>query len=384
MVYRRRTGRRIRSALPFMTRRPGTVNTLPFRMKRPAKVAAAAQRRFNQVRAASAPRKYRKESGTGGYNQWTRIKKTTGKRVSAAVLDRRLVRANREYEIYGFRQVKRFDDHGAIPIHSAIEGTLYKQPVHVHLLNGHINDEPFKPVRALYFDDTTNSWKWSSITGLEPSGGSDPYIQMIKRSEPGDTANRRYHEYSHVKMNVWGAKSKPTRWQIDVVQPLSDEVNPWHWGETQTMNTAAMQAWEEMVKQWTFNPISKMDHYIKKNFKTIKSMSFIIDPISVTEQDQDPHVKTIDWFMRVNKMVNFDKLTINSNGKYTLDDPNDLKTAVDHTVRTVSDTSEYPRDKQCLLLLIRCSDYTEPSEVFTNDKHGSYDIDWRTKLTTLG
>lgn len=66
-----------------------------------------------------------------------------------------------------------------------------------------------------------------------------------------------------MKLNLWGAKSKAVRYQIDVIQPKSDEVNPYHWAIDTPMNTVAAQAWEEQVKQYTFNPISKLDHYIK-------------------------------------------------------------------------------------------------------------------------
>ena len=299
-------------------------------------------------------------------------------------MDRRLVRANREYKILGFRDVKNFDDHGAKPIHSfaASESSMWT-PIHAYLLNGAIQDETFAPGRLLSFDNSTKTWRWQAISGLGPAANTDLSLQLIKQSHPGDQFNRAYHEYTHLKLNMWGAKAKAVRYQIDIVQPLSDEVNPFHWAHGVPMGTAAAQAWEEQVKQYTFNPISRIDHYIKRNFKTVKSMSFIIAPTSTTESDADPHVKTIDWFMRFNKMVNFDKVTRNSNGVYTLQDVADLKTAVQEDARTSHDTSEIPRDKQCTILLIRASDYSAP-QAFSNNIHGSYDIDFRTKYTSLG
>jgi len=148
------------------------------------------------------------------------------------------------------------------------------------------------------------------------------------------------------------------------------------------MNTIAAQAWEEQVKQYTFNPISKLDHYIKSNFRIIKSMTVMISPTTTTESDADPHVKTVDWFMRINKMVNFDKQTRNAFGLYTLEDAAELKNSNNFTTRTLKDSGEMPRDKQALILMIRATDYSEPQN-FTNTLHASYDIDWRTKFTDL-
>lgn len=303
--------------------------------------------------------------------------------MSQKTMDRRLVRANREYKILGFRHVKSFDDNGAKFIHSyTTSGGSAYTPVHAYLLNGVIQDETFAPGRLLSFDESTKTWRWITLIGQGPAT-TDTQLQLIKQSHPGDQFNRAYHEYTHLKLNLWGAKAKAVRYQIDIVQPLSDEVNPFHWGPGIPMGTAAAQAWEEMIKQYTFNPISRIDHYIKRNFKTVKSMSFIISPTSTTESDADPHVKTVDWFMRFNRMVNFDKVTRNSDGVYTLQTAADLKSANAEEMRTAHDTSEIPRDKQCLILLIRASDYSAPQE-FSNNIHGSYDIDFRTKFTSLG
>lgn len=303
--------------------------------------------------------------------------------MTAAVLDRRLVRANRDFEILGYRQLKRFDDSGAVPIHSFTNTEFHHTPVHAYLLNGQVCDEVFNPGRLLYFNDAANTWNWAVLQGLDSTGVNTPAIQVIKRSDAVfNEQPRRYHEYSHLKLNLWGAKSKAVRYQIDVIQPKSDEVNPYHWAIDTPMNTVAAQAWEEQVKQYTFNPISKLDHYIKSNFKIIKSMSVMISPTSTTESDADPHVKTIDWFMRVNKMVQFDKTTRNGFGDYTLQDAAELKNANNFTTRVQKDTSEMPRDTQAMIVLIRATDYSEP-QPFTNNLHASYDIDFRTKFTGL-
>lgn len=114
--------------------------------------------------------------------------------MTAAVLDRRLVRANRDFEILGFRQLKRFDDNGAVPIHSSTNENFHHTPVHAYLLNGQVCDEVFNPGRLLYFNDANNTWNWTVLQGLDSTGGNTPAIQIIKRSDAVlNEQPRRYH-----------------------------------------------------------------------------------------------------------------------------------------------------------------------------------------------
>lgn len=335
-------------------------------------------------RYASPQRRKSEGTAVGGYNQWSRRKVVTGRRVKPAVMDRRLVRANREYSIQGHRNLKNFDDYGAVPINSSGTGDFKRTPVHCYSLNSQIIDGDITPcARYLGFNDLSNGWYWQEFPGMDKDGAlvSIP-LQMRKSSPCVSNQQRQYHEYTTIKMNLWGAKAKAIRYQIDLIQPLSDEVNPYHWAAGTVMGTAAGQAWEEMVKQYTFNPIAKMDHYLKRNFRTIKSISFIIEPTSTTESDADPHVKTLEWFIRRNKLVNFDKATTTPVA-VQLQDGNQLKTAAEYTANLATSISKHPRDREQLLLLVRASDYGAPAD-FSNVVHGSYDIDFATKYTCLG
>lgn len=376
MTYATAGAPRWRRALPRRRRGPG--RRFKGGVRRRPRLASKLRRGGSRTWT----KRIKREGSQTGYNQWSRLKKTTGRRVKAGTLDRRLVRANREYCVLGYRNLKAFDDYGAVPIFSSTINTTAFAPVHCYLLNGQLQAGlNVLPGRQLYFDDTAKVWKWSYLSGLQYNAASSPYLQTIRGTSIANMS-RRYHEYSHVKMNVWGAKQKATRWTIEVVRPLSDEVNPFHWASDTPMNTVAMQAWEEFVKQYTYNPIAKIDHYIKRQFKVVKSMSFIISPTLTTESDVDPHVKTIDWFMRVNKLTHFDKVS-KVPGGYTITDDEQLKNAIANELNVSTPAGEIPRDKECLLLLIRCSDFSAP-QAFTNNLHGSYDIDFRTKFTQLG
>jgi len=307
----------------------------------------------------------------------------SGRKVKQSTLDRRLVRASRNYTLLGFRGVKSFDDSGYFPIHCRTDASIHYQPLMVFALNMQTSLGMVNPALQLVFDSQVGRWKFTTVTGLSPNAGPDSHLQIIRSSDPSPPKmNSTYHEYTHLKMNLWGAKSKPVKYVIDVMQPLSDEVNPWHLPADAAIGTAAAQAWEEMVKQFTFNPIARIDHNIRKAFRIVKSMTVTFDPILTVEADSDPHVKTIDWFIRRNKIVHYDKVSVNETGEYQTFAASELKTAVaPETNQTMSGTDK-PRDKEMLFVCVRATDF-QPAANFTNSLHASFDLDFRSKFTSL-
>jgi len=239
----------------------------------------------------------------------------------------------------------------------------------------------------LYYSDTVNNYRWTTTMGLTPDGvSSAALVDQYDRTNAGaltSAASSLYHDYTHIKMNLWGAKNKSVRWIIQVIQPLTDEVNPFHWNIDTSMNTVAAQAIEGQLKQLTYNPISRIVHRNAKDFKVVKTVSFIIAPTSTTDGDADPQVRTLDWFMRFNRTTMFDKSTVNSVGEYIIDDIADFKNNTQEELKTARQYSMIPRDKQNLILLVRCSDYSAATENFSNAIHGSFDLDFKTKFITL-
>lgn len=371
-------------------RRPGRAprwrRKLPkFRAGLKRKYGRGAKKRANRTGRRVRPRTGNsiKDVGSGGYNQWQKRKISTGKRVKQSTLDRRLVRASRNYTLLGFRGVKNFDDKGFYPIHSVKVDSINYQPLMVFALNLQTSIGLVQPALQLAFDDQVSRWKWYTVNGLSPTAASDNSLQIIRSSDPSPPKmNSTYHEYTHLKMNLWGAKAKPVKYVIDVMQPLSDEVNPWHLPVASALGTAAAQAWEEMVKQFTFNPIARIDHNIRKSFRIVKSMTVTFDPVLTVEADSDPHVKTIEWFIRRNKIVHYDKVSVNEVGDYQVFNGAELKTAVAPETNQSMSGGDKPRDKEMLFVCVRATDFM-PAAAFTNDRHASFDLDFRSKFTSL-
>lgn len=354
-----------------------------YRSKNPVQSAPKWRRKL-PTRTVTREKREGKETGV---LQWTHLKKASGYKPRVAVLNSRLMRAAQEAVVFGWRRVKNFDDHGAVPCFSqdVSSGAVMRQPLYTFLLNG-INRPNATPVpaRQLYYSQAAKKYAFTALNGLNPDGGENSVLEYIYDGVNTQMLGQRlYHDYTHVKMNLWGAKNKSVRWIVQVIQPLSDEVNPYHHPVDGYVGTVAAQAYEGFLKQLTYNPISRITHRGPKHFKVIKSMSFIISPSSTTDGDQDPQVKTIDWFMRFNRVTNYDKASMNISGEFTIDDIADFKNNTQEELKSSIPYSSVPRDTQNLILMVRCSDYSPANPSFTNTIHGSFDLDFKSKYIVV-
>lgn len=321
--------------------------------------------------------------------QWSQRKLRTGRRVKKATLNRRILSASRVYTIYGYRKLKSFDDNGAQPIysHNPVGASEHYMPMHVYSLNCVRQQDAIpQPARVLYYDSANKVWKWLVEAGLggATEAAPDSNLQVFKEAPVGYLDRRPclYHEYTHIKLNLWGAKSKPVKYQIDVVRPLTEHVSPFEISPNTAMSNEGAQCCEEMIKQFTFNPIARLNHYINKKFKVVKSATFVIAPNSLDDGDADANVKTVDWFLRVNRITRFDKITEGDyGGVNTIETIDEVKAVTeDHTNTPLS---VFPRTRDNLFLIVRASDYSPESSVFNTNIHASYDIDFRSKFSYL-
>jgi len=323
---------------------------------------------------------------TGGFNEWTTTKSKMGKAMPANRMTNTLVKASMEPLIYGYRNLRAFSDFGANPLDMSVTELKSILPQYVYLINGCNRTVPgsFQPARRMVMA-AAGQLSFETINGLTAGGAGTSFLQthydsMSATSEPGKVL---FHDYTSIKMNCWGAKAKPIRFTIQLIKVTNDEYNPWHWNTGVSLGTAAQQAWEETIKQETFNPLSRIDHRIRNAFKVVKSTSFIIEPKEGDDVDTDPHVKTLEWFIRVNKPTNFDKVTVNSLGDLRITDDATLKTTANLELADGEPYSIYPTDKECLILVVKATSYSTVTDGFTNVQHGSFDIDWRTKFIQL-
>lgn len=351
-----------------------------------------ARRRFDNApvnRAPSPGVAYPKpRDGLGGKNQWTSLNKNTGKKISTKRYNDVMLKAGRESVVYGFRNVKSFDDNGAMVCFNQVAGGAYSQPLHVYDLTSiiRVNNVP-NVGRYLYLQDEVDgtNMRWGTLSGLNFGGAASAALQAMTSSKTVSTIEGKaaMHEYVSLKMNLWGAKNKAVRWTIELLQVRDETYDPFSIPVDAAIPSKQQQCLEELLKQYTFNPISKIDRNVRKGFYVVKRFDCTIEANSNEDGDADPNVRTLKWFIRRNRLLRYDETSKAADGRTDLETPSDLKSTVQNDLYMSNPGSVRPRDKQRLFLMVRCTDFSPESAAFSNSIHGSYDIDWRSKFSYL-
>lgn len=352
------------------------------------KLRAGLRKRPGVKRKGFAPTrtglKRRRKQPKSDLLQWQRTTKVTGRRPSSAVIRKQLVNAGREAIIYGFKHLKSFDDNGAVHIFSysdAATGTQFL-PCHMYLLNGrNYRDQLFPPGKSIRYSTTTGLMSTSVIPGVDGNGGYNNYLQLRYSSAEGSGDERKmYHEWTKVKMNLWGAKNKTVRFTVQLCSISSDRYNIFN--PITDVTTELQQNLSEMMKHYTFNPIDKINWRSYKGFKVLRTFDTFIAPNNTDDGDADPQVKTLEWFVKRYRVTRFDTRSDQAVG-LTVNNPVDFKTVTDVTENISSPSGTVPRDRDCLFLLVRASDFTPSTSTFNSAVHASYDIDFETRWSIL-
>lgn len=391
-----RKGRRIKqlgsyAAAGAMFRAGGT-------RKRP-RTATRTSRRVR--RRFGSRRKSNTESG--GYQQFTTESKLTGRRIGEVLRNKLMMRSAKESVIFSFRAVKNFDDNGAKFLRHAYNATDRSIPCYALLLNGRqfAEETGVKPLRSLWANASAGAddgrLYWATETGNDPTTGALTRETLVTEYTPTHMTTfsgvgggqKLFWDWTELKLNLWGAKNKAIKFCIQIVKVMEDEVSPMYNASAALINTAAQQAWEEQVKQFTYNPIVQINYEQRKKIKVLKTWNRIIQPTSTTENDADPHCHVLKWFSRWNRNVNYDQVVLSdfpeSTSRYphTVDDA-DFANAKFYVDQFQRPASQLPRGTEQVFLVIRASDYDpKPFEGVSNSTCGSFDVLMRSKFSVL-
>lgn len=356
------------------------------RRRRPARRLTGRKRRVSKklpiAKRTKRVKRSRNAKGSGEGVQWTRSYMKTGSKKRGYELVKSIAYANAELITLRKRLVKNFDDNGYVFMNrraGAPGETIY--PVFAIALNDNSYGQAGSwPCRQMYVDDATGRLGWFGVPNLAASGVALSHSDLEKgQSTPSDKLLWRN---SSIKMNLWGARQKPVRWTVQIVRAIDHRVSPFVPGvlagvSSFQMNTEAQQCWEEMIKQYLFNPISSLNWHNGKHLKFLKTFDMTIQPVDTTDGDQDPKVHQLTWNTNWDRMLHYtDVMTDGATF-------NNAKTNFEGVVEVndnLDNFSVYPKNNQTVFLLVRASCFS-PSAEFDNDLHGSFDFDVHTNFT---
>lgn len=234
-------------------------------------------------------------------------------------------------------------------------------------------------------------------TGL--SAGTYNTGGWICETAPGASATLKYPHDScilnwvNVKLNVWGAKAKPTKVYVQLVQ-LPEWMQP---DDVMDITTASLpsgitikesnggmvagtsfaspttSAYTQILTKLLENPISQSSRGRKESFKVIKSQTIIIDPTSTTESDQNPHCKTVSLFYKFGRRQNFN-WEHGLSGELTALDLTD--NVNDYAVDQAAPNTCYVHPKARYFLMVSAHNYYLPAvdAAPSNTNDASFDI----------
>lgn len=159
-----------------------------------------------------------------------------------------------------------------------------------------------------------------------------------------------------IQANLWGCKSKATKYMVQVVQIKDDDLVPDHalagiTGDQAKATAKRNDFYQNMIKSWTFNPISTTGGIQSKKYKVLKTQTITIEPNPTTDGDQDPQCVVYKAFLKLNKLCKYEE----TSAFLTTDaDTNDQ---ADYALNTGAQITNQVNPTSRIYLVIRATNY---------------------------
>lgn len=304
-----------------------------------------------------------------GYNQWEIEKKKTSlskrrtTRISRAL---KQLSASQEKIISRWNAVKNFQNNGFYWLSNKVSGTDRLLPLYTFDLtaltnygnNGFIAAQPCSQM----LQNNTGGISFFAKEHYDADGATlitTPQLELApyknSATAPGSDVsavmphNYSYLKWASIKLNCWGCKNRPTKFTIQLVKVTDPDITPSH---NYPINDKRTSVFQNLIKAKTFNPISTTGASVQsKKLKVLKSETFTIQPTSSYETDTDPHCKTINWFVRIDKFIKYvEKAKVLTTQADTLDQ-------ADYVLNTGEQVSSYADPRARIYVLVTSTNF---------------------------
>lgn len=234
------------------------------------------------------------------------------------------------------------------------------------------------PGQPLYRAKTTiadGSITWDYVQGQDPSGALTYQLQNEKIPSTSTVLDYPHDKsrllWTDVRLNLYGAKTKAIKWTIQVVKLLDDCLDPIPTNVPTSPNYEFYKKnsfYQGLIKPYTYNPLALTSAgQVSRRLKVLKTYTTVIQPVSSTESDTNPHTKVLKWFMRWDRDMSYaQRGNVLTSGNAFIDD-------ADYATQ-VNQAAPYTKSASKIFLMIRACDYSVQSQTNTNSTHGSFDM----------
>lgn len=376
--------------VPHFTTRNGTIvaarsgTRQPNRVKRARRTTRVQTKQRKVVRRSrtTVRRKKQSEVQGGDYTQFTESHIKSGKynKLSLRNLSR-YVKAQEEPLLLRWNGVKNFDDYGYHPCgRDTSDATYTRLPLYMFDLTSTINSSlgsytAASPLFRLQIVKASGTIAWQQISGLQADGATtSTEIQYEKNPTYSTLTSSPYDKsllkWTDVRLNLWGAKNKAIKYTIAIVKLLDPDLDPYEQTYNRSTNNKHSAHWQQVIKPYTFNPVSSTGAGLSKRIKVLKTFTKIIQPTTSTENDVDPHAHILKWFMKWDRMLSYKE------SPPYITTATDLISQADFST-SVARVSTRADPKQKLWLMVTASAYSD-TVGFDAATAASFDLSVRT------
>lgn len=369
----------------YRAKRSARVPTPPKR-----KMAASPGPRTVRARKAAAAKsaKPKTQGSQMGYKTATL---TLAKPMSRAAMTAKLTRSMLESVIYRWNGVKAFSGNGQYWMQNrvVVAGTrsLPWYMMDLTAVNNVIGAAGTYtgsyPMLQLKQDVATGGMFFSHVTGISPGGTSVANYQAEKAPTPSTAEfapfGKSMISHAEIKANLWGATAKATKYMVQIVRIADEDLVPDHnlafAGTELTLATAKRNDfYQNMIKAWTFNPISTTGGVQSRKYKVLKTQTITIEPNPTTDGDADPQCVVYKAFLKLNKLMKYEETAAFQATDVLLND------SATYALQTGAQVTTQADPKARIYLVIRATNYGADAGD-TNVQTPSFDLSVRIKHT---
>jgi len=326
-----------------------------------------------------------KSNRTGG--QWSSSSASVNlsKPMTTSQKVAKLVNANKQKVIFRWNAIRPYGDGRGYYWLSNIEGTPLTRnlPLHTFDITSCINVSSTsstirraQPACFMYQDIPSGDINFINTSGTRADGTTtDVNLQMEYSSAGGDASvsspndafalplSKDLLKWVSIKLNCYGTKNQATKYSIMLVRFTDRDLVP---HSSISANAKRTSLFQSMIKTLTYNPIAVTQTHFSKRMVVLKKESFVIQDQTSDSLDTDPHNRTINWFVRLNKICNY------SERAQTLATA-DTNDEADFVVNVGQQNNEYVQPTSRVFLLVMASNYGK-DETETTATTPSFDV----------
>lgn len=251
-----------------------------------------------------------------GGNDWTVSKRTVGrkKKLSLPTVNK-MMRVGLNNMVFRYQNISNFDTNvGALTISNWQQtGGQVIMPVHIYDITSFPNVGNYVPGKYYYWSDLTSNANCvrGDQPGQSPTGVPDGGAWNIEHKggvNPTTTypnASRMVHNWTDVRLNLYGARKRTTKFEVIFFRCVDEFANPHH-AATSNVDYRELMAYLERPCIYS-NLQTYNGGRVDKKIKIIKKFTYFVSASQSTDVDTSVgKIKEARIFLRHNRVYNLD------------------------------------------------------------------------------